>query len=194
MTKPQNHTILEMKENLAKAVELSIRLYSLSDKQLVIMFDASEHAAGYVLLIKDYTESKIGTTKSYPLVVLGSQQCREGQMSVMMYAKEFLAIHFAIDELVLILWGAKKPTIMMKTLGHLPVLPRLLNSCDQALQFDFVLAHVLDTENPAADYLSRLNIRPEDRILLNLNDGIPIFHVEIDLSSESRRGGLGLHT
>ena len=34
-------------------------------------------------------------------------------MSLTMYAKEFLAMHFAFDEFGHILWGAKKPIIVM---------------------------------------------------------------------------------
>ena len=42
--------------------------------------------------------------------------------------------------------------------------PKLWNYCDQAHQFNFVLSHVPCIEKPADDYLSRLDIRPEERI------------------------------
>ena len=45
--------IFEINESLLKATKVSLKL-PLPDKQLVIMCDASEHAAGYVLLIEDY--------------------------------------------------------------------------------------------------------------------------------------------
>ena len=92
----------------------------------------------------------------------------------------------------LILWGVKKPTIVMtdnKTLTRFfqskRIPPKLWNYCNQTLQFEFVFAHVPGTENPAADYLSRLDIRPDERIHLKLNDEIPVFHVEIDLASRT---------
>ena len=44
--------IFDINESLLKATKLSLKL-PLPDKQLVIMCDASEHAAGYVLLIED---------------------------------------------------------------------------------------------------------------------------------------------
>ena len=82
-------------------------------------------------------------------------------MSLTMYAKEFLAMHFAFDEFAHILWGVKKPTIVMTDNKALTrffqskrIPPKLWNHCDQALQFDFVLAHVPGVENPAAAYLS----------------------------------------
>ena len=113
-------------------------------------------------------------------------------MSLTMYAKEFLAMHFAFDEFAHILWGVKKPTIVMTDNKALTrffqskrIPPKLWNYCNQTLQFEFVLAHVPGTENPAADYLSRLDIRPEERIHLKLNDEIPVFHVEIDLASRT---------
>ena len=63
--------------------------------------------------------------------------------------------------------------------------PKLWNYCDQALHFDFVLAHVPGVENPAVDYLSRINIHPKDKIHLKLHDEIPVFTVEIDLASKT---------
>ena len=176
--------IFDINENLANAAKLSLRL-PLPDKQLVIMCDASEHAAGYVLLIEDYTETNDGPTKSYAPVAFGSQRFTEGQMSLTMYAKEFLAMHY-------ILWAVKKPTIVMTDNKALTrffqskrIPPKLWNYCDQALQFDFVLAHVPGVENPAVDYLSRIDINPADRIHLKLHDEIPVFKVEIDLASKT---------
>ena len=67
---------------------------------------------------------------------------------------------------------------------HIP--PSLWNFCDQTLQFNFLLAHVPGVENPpAADYLSRLEIRPEDRVHLKLTDTIPIHRIEIDIASRT---------
>ena len=112
LTQIHKDAIFDINENLANAAKMSLRL-SLPDKQLVIMCDASEHAAGYVLLIEDYTETNDGPTKSYAPVAFGSQRFTEGQMSLTMYAKEFLAMNFAFDEFAHILWGVKKPTIVM---------------------------------------------------------------------------------
>ena len=191
LTQVHKDAMFDINENLANAAKMSLRL-PLPDKQLVIMCDASEHAAGYVLLIEDYTETNDGPTKSYAPVAFGSQRFTEGQMSLTMYAKEFLAMHFAFDEFAHILWGVKKPTIVMTDNKALTrffqskrIPPKLWNYCDQALQFDFVLAHVPGVENPAADYLSRIDIHPKDRIHLKLHDEIPVFKVEIDLASKT---------
>ena len=101
-------------------------------------------------------------------------------------------MHFAFDEFGHILWGAKKPIIVMtdnKALTrffqakHIP--PSLWNFCDQTLQFNFILAHVPGVENSAADYLSRLEIRPEERVHLKLTDSIPVHHIEIEIASKT---------
>ena len=52
LTQIHKDAIFDINENLANAAKMSLRL-PLPDKQLVIMSDASEHAAGYVLLIAD---------------------------------------------------------------------------------------------------------------------------------------------
>ena len=167
--------IFDINESLLKASELSLKL-PLPDKQLVIVCDASEHAAGYVLLIEDYSETQSGSLKNYAPVAFGSKKFQDGQMSLTMYAKEFLAMHFAFDEFGHILWGAKKPIIVMtdnKALTrffqakHIP--PSLWNFCDQTLQFKF----------------SRLEIRPEDCVHPKLTDSIPVHHIEIEIASKT---------
>ena len=85
----------------------------LPDKQSVIMCDESEHAARYVLLIEDYSEPQSGSSKKYAPVAFGSKKFQGGLMSLTMYAKDFMAMHFVFDEVGHILWGAKKPLIVM---------------------------------------------------------------------------------
>ena len=63
------------------------------------MCDGSEHAAGYVLLTEDYTETQNGGRKIYAPVAFGNKRFSVGQMSIFIYAKEFLAMHFAFNEL-----------------------------------------------------------------------------------------------
>ena len=56
------HSMFEINENLAKAAKLSLKL-PLPEKQLVVTCDASEHAARYVLLTEDYTDTAEGPPK-----------------------------------------------------------------------------------------------------------------------------------
>ena len=59
------------------------------------------------------------------------------------------------------------------------------------LQYSFVLARVPDVVNPAADCLLRLKVQLYDRIHLKLKDSIPVFQVEIDITSRmlKQKGG-----
>ena len=113
-------------------------------------------------------------------------------MSLSVYAKEFLAMHFAFNEFGHILWGAKKPVIVMpdnKALTRFfqvkQIPAKLWNFCDQALQVHFILAHIPGKDNPAADYLSRLDIDPLERYHLKLTDSIPVHEIEIDLAAKT---------
>ena len=47
--------------------------------------------------------------------------------------------------------------------------PSLWILCDQTLQLNFILTHIPGVENPPADYLLRLQIRPEEQVHLKLN-------------------------
>ena len=82
-----------------------------------------------------------------------------------MFAKGYLAGHFAFDEIGHILWVAKKLVIVMtdkraltrffeqNTVHH--------HFCDQTLMFNFILTRIQAFKNPAAYYVSRLEDRPE---------------------------------
>ena len=105
-------------------------------------------------------------------------------------------MHFAFDEFGHILWGVKKTTIVMtdkKALTlffHAKQIPsKLWNFCDQALQFNFLLAHVPGTENLAADYWSRLDIDPKHRIQLKLTDSTPVYLIDIDIAAKTPKKG-----
>ena len=53
------------------------------------------------------------------------------------------------------------------------------------MQFSFPLVYVAGVENPAADHLSHIGIRPENRIHLKKKDCIPVFEVEINIASKT---------
>ena len=66
--------IFEINESLLKGTKVSLKL-PLPDKQLVILCDASEHAAGYVLLIEDYADPS--TKQTYAPSPLAPRTFRE---------------------------------------------------------------------------------------------------------------------
>ena len=114
------------------------------------------------------------------------------QMSLTMFAKEFLAIFFACDQFGHILWGVYKYLIVLT--DNKALIPFFeaeqfsSNSgtfCDQAIQFNFKLAHEPFIENPAADYLSHLDRSPTDKLYLELTDSGPIHRIQMDVASKT---------
>ena len=72
VTTEQKQMFQILKEDLKLAMERTMRL-PLAGKQYVIMSDASDFAAGYVLLIEDYTQEQGRNKKTYAPVAFGSQ-------------------------------------------------------------------------------------------------------------------------
>ena len=142
LTQVHKNEIFDINESLTGAAKLSLRL-PLPDKQLVIICDASEQAAGYVLLVEDYTETNDGKKKTYAPLAFSLQRFTACQLSLTMYAKEFLTMHFAFDEFAHILWEVKTPTIVTtdskaqnRFFQSKRFPPKLWNHCDQELHFD----------------------------------------------------------
>ena len=79
----------------------------------VILADASYHAAGFVLMIEDYVFNNAGRElKVYSPVTFGSKIFQPAQLKLSIYAKEFLAVHFAFDKFAQIIWGTAKPVLV----------------------------------------------------------------------------------
>ena len=95
VTTEQKQMLQILKEDLKLAMERTMRL-PLAGKQYVIMSDASDFAAGYVLLIEDYTQEQGRNKKTYAPVAFGSQKFSPGQYKHTIHTKEFLAIYFRI--------------------------------------------------------------------------------------------------
>ena len=101
-----------MKQDLKKTMERTMRL-PLADKQYVIMADASDFAAGFVLLIEDYAMTKVGKRKIYAPVAFGSKKFSPAQYKHSIHTKEFLAIYYAFETFAHMLWGiTKKPVVV----------------------------------------------------------------------------------
>ena len=78
-----------------------------------------------------------------------------------MYSKEILAIHMAFFESAHILWEAKKPTIVLTVNKSVTsffqtkaIPPALWKASDYMLQFNFKIAHIAGSVNPAAGFFS----------------------------------------
>ena len=103
----QEDSFKSLIEDLKKACNTSLRM-PLPNKLFVIVTDASEHAAGYALVIEDYTDGRntSGKKKSYAPVMFGSKTFNSAQMKHSAYTKEFLGLYFAFDSFRHIIWGS----------------------------------------------------------------------------------------
>ena len=63
------------------------------------------------------------------------------------------------------------------------IAPPLWNACAFVLQFNFTIAHIPGKMNTAADLLSRLEIDPNEEIILKIREDIPTESIEVNIQS-----------
>ena len=73
LTQQHKDTISANNECLLKTSKFSSKL-PLTDKQLAVFCDASEHAAGYALLTEDYRDEETAETNKFAPVVFGKMK------------------------------------------------------------------------------------------------------------------------
>ena len=107
-----------------------------------------------------------------------------------MYAKEYFEKRFVSDNFGHTLCGVNKPTIVMTddyfpawSFHTIQIPPKFCNFSDKTLLFIFILTHVPDMENPAAECLSRLCIDLQKRSHPKLTNNITIYPNDIDLAA-----------
>ena len=112
------------------------------------------------------------------------------QIKMSIYAKEFLAIYFAFKEFGQIFWGAPKPVTILADNKAVTrffqtqiVPPALWNACDYVILFNFVIAHIPGAQNTAADYLSRLETDPKDKLVMKIREDVQTLQIEINVQS-----------
>ena len=191
LTTEHHQKIDELRKDLEQACDLSLRLPK-ADAQYVILTDASFYAAGYVLMIEDYITDQTGKThKTYVPVSFGSKIFTPTFLKLSIYAKEFLAVHFAFDNFAHILWGSTKPVLVLTDNRSLTrffqakTIPSSLWTCvDHVLNFNFVLGHIPGKANAAADYLSRIHVHPHTKLELKFNFQIPVKQVHLNMGMQ----------
>ena len=102
------------------------------------MTGAGFSAAGYAVIIEDDPlEKYTSTRKTFAPVVYGSKTFSPAQLKMSIYAKEFLAIFFAFKEFGQIVWGTRKPVIILTDKKSVTqffqtkiIPPTLWNACD----------------------------------------------------------------
>ena len=98
-----------------------------------------------------------------------------------LYAKEFLAKHFVFKEFGHIFWGTPKPVIILTDNKSVTrffqtkiIPPPLWNACDFVIQFNFTIAHIPGKNNTAADYMSRKEMDPTEKLVLKIRADVEI--------------------
>ena len=106
------------------------------------------------------------------------------------YAKEFLALYMAFKEFGHILCGATIPVIIMTDSRSVTrffqtklIPPPIWNACDFVLQINFIIAHILGKMNTAADFLSRLEMDPNEKVFLKIREDIATKPIEVNIES-----------
>ena len=180
----------DINEALDRCCQLELR-QPLPGKQLVLMTDASFQAAGYAVLIEDDPNQKYTSTrKTYVPIAYGSKRYTLSQIKMSIYAKEFLAIYLAFKEFGHIFWSATKPVIIMtdsksytRFFQTKMIPPPLWIACNFVLHFIFSIAHIPGKMNTAADFLSHLQMDPNERIILIIREDIPTKPIEVNIES-----------
>ena len=176
--------------SLAEACGLALR-QPVAGKQYVLMTDASFRASGYALMIEENDDKKLlFKWKTFAPVAFGSRVFSPSQLKMSIYCKEFLAIYHAFLEYSHILWKTTLPTLVLSENRSVTRFfqtkttpPALWNACDYVLQFKFRIMHVAGSQNTAADFLSRLELTPKEKVQLKLRDDIITAPIEVNLQS-----------
>ena len=175
---------------LAQACGLALK-QPITGRQYVLMTDASFRASGYALMIEENNDKKLNSKKkTFAPVAFGSKVFSPAQLKMSIYCKEFLAIYHAFLEYSHLLWEATLPTLVMtdnrsvtRFFQTKAIPPTLWNACDYVLQFNFHIMHVAGTQNTAADFLSRIELTPKERVELKIREDITIRPIQVNLQS-----------
>ena len=155
------------------------------------MTDASFTAAGYAIMIEDDPNQKLQSRrKTYAPIAFGSKTFNPTQLKMSIFAKEFLAIYFAFSEFGHLMWGSVFPVIVFTDNRSVTrffqtkmIPPQLWNACDYVLQYNFVIAHVAGAMNTAADFLSRAETNPTEKLERNIRNDVTTLAIEVNIQS-----------
>ena len=164
----------------------------LPNQQIALMTDASFLDEGYAVLIEDNPLEKYTSTRKTfaPVVAYGSKTISPTQLKMPIYAKKVMAFFFAFKEFGHIFRGTPKPVIIFTDNKSVTrffqtkiIPPILLNASDYVFQINFTIAHVPGKNNTAADYLSRLEPSPKEKLILRIREDNPTTPIELQVQS-----------
>ena len=177
----------EINEALDRCCQLALH-QPLPGKQLVLMTDAIFQATGYAVLIEDDPNQKY--TSTYAPIAYGSKTYTPSQIKTSTHAKNFVALFLAFEVFGHIFWGATIAVIIMTDSKSVTrffqtktIPPPLWNAYDFVLQFNFTIAHIPNKMNTAADFLSRLEMGPKQKIISKNREDIPTKLIEVNIES-----------
>ena len=119
------------------------------------------------------------------------------ELKMLIYSKCFLAIYMAFFEFAHILWETSKPTTVLTDNESVTRLfqfqtkaipASLWYACDYALQFNFKLAHIAGSNNTAADFLPRLDLKVTEKNHLKFREDVQTTRMEVSKSSSDVAG------
>ena len=153
------------------------------------MTDASFAAAGHAIMIEDDPNQKLQSRrKTYAPIAFGSNTFNPTQIKMSIYAKEFLAIYFAFSEFGHLMWGGVSPVIVFTDNRSVTrffqtkiIPPPLWIACDYVLKYNFVRAHVAGAMNTAADFLSRAEVNPTEKLEINIRNDVTTKAIEVNI-------------
>ena len=177
----------EINQDIDRCSQLALK-QPLPNKQLVLMSDASFTAVGYAILTIDDPNRKFTPVKrSYAPIAYGSKTFTPSQLKMSISAKEFLAIYYAFKEFGHIFWGTPKPIIIITDNKSVTrffqtkiIPPPLWNACDYVIQFNFIKANVPGKNNTAADYLSCMEMVPNEKVILKIREDVKTRPIEVN--------------
>ena len=154
------------------------------------MTDTSFAAAGYAVLIENDPIQKFTTTKIVRTSILWFKNLHPSPHKDVHLCKGISCKLFRIQRVWHIFWGAPEPVIILTDNKAVTqffqtknVLPALWNACDYAIQINFVIAHIPGAQNKAADYLSRLETDPNDKLVMKTRGDVQTLPIEINVQS-----------
>ena len=63
--------------------------------------------------------------------------------------------------------------------------PTLWNACNYVIQFNFTIAHIPGKNNTAADYFSRFEVSPKEKLILRVREDVPTTPIELQSAGVS---------
>ena len=182
--------IRELNEVFDRCCQLAMR-QPLPGKQLVLKTDATFQAADYAVLFEDNQNQKYSSTrKNDAPIAYGSKTYTPSQNKMSIYAKEIQAIYLTFKEFRNVFWAATKPVNIMTDCKSVTrffqtemIPPPSQNAWNFVLQFNFTVAIIRRKMNTAADFLSRFEMDPNEKIILKNRKNFPTQPIEVNIGS-----------